>query len=195
MKRIDGVAVLIFALLALLAGCQPLPPVQDAAPAAQPVEPAPPTSKTPIPSGKLGLFQDAVHILHGKTVETFIRIEELEGKFAVMAIGVDDRLDMDSFTPVLEGRKLEILADLRFREAAADVMADYAALLSALSESQPQGPVDVAAERLAGSLGIFKNAAVPDGVGAAEVASLPDPAVVGGRRARPGAVSHVQRES
>lgn len=120
------------------------------------------------------LFRDAVNLLRDKTVETFIRMEELEGKFAVMSIGDNKPLELNAFTPVLEGRKLDILTDLRFREAAADLLADYAALLVAVADGSEPASVDIAAEKMETNLAVFRNAALPDGVGQAETTGIFD---------------------
>ncbi len=161
------------AVLMMAAGCQPLRTPQ-ASPVPEARQPAPSTAA---PAGKLDIFRDALGILRGKTVETFLRIEELEGKYAVMAADVDETLTLESFTPVLEGRKLRTLTDLRFREAAADVLNRYAALLYAVAAEGENGTdtgVDRAAEELAGTLAVFRNATPPDGIGRAEAAGVFD---------------------
>jgi hypothetical protein len=188
MIRINSVGgVLALALLLLSTGCQPLPEVRDTVPAPPPPSSAAPEKPQapPVPTGKMTLFQEAVHILYETIVETFLRIEELERKFTVMALDVDERLELDSFTPVLEGRKRETLTDLRFREAAAEVMADYAWLLRAVSAGAPPTAVDAAAEKLAGSLGVLTNAAVPDGIGEAEIVGIFDGVMTDLDRIRP----------
>jgi hypothetical protein len=159
------------AVLMTAASCQP---VRTPRPGPVPEVRKPAPTAAAVPAGKLNIFRDAVHILHGKTVETFLRIEELEGKYAVMATDVDDTLTLDSFTPVLEGRKLRTLTDLRFREAAADVLNRYAALLDAAAKDGMATGGDRAAGELAGSLAIFRNATVPDGVGRTEAAGIFD---------------------
>ncbi len=173
-SRAIGIAVVVFLGLFGAPGCQPLPEVGEPAPAASPPASKPEPPAVPVPAGKLNLFQNAIHTLHETTVETFIRIEELEGKYAVMSIDVNDALEVDSFTPVLDGRRLETLTDLRFREAAAEVMADYATLLHAVSAGDGREAVDAGAETLAASVGILQHAPVPDGIGPAEVAGIFD---------------------
>lgn len=158
------------AVLIAAAGCQPArTPRPNPVPEVR--KPAP-SAAAPVPAGKLDIFRDAVRTLHAKAVETFIRIEELEGKFAVMAADANDRLGMETFTPVLDGQKLTTLTDLRFREAAAEVLARYAALLLAVADGDLRRDVDPAAERLSGSLAVFRNSAAPDGVGRAEYAGI-----------------------
>lgn len=161
-------SLMMAVVLTMAAGCQTLPSRPVSAPEKRKPAPAPPA----VPVGKLKIFRDSLQILHGKTVETFLRIEELEGKYAVMATDIDETLTLDAFEPVLSGRKLQTLTDLRFREAAADLLYRYGELLYAVSEGPLQSAVDRSAEELSGTLAIFGNAALPEGVGEPEVAGI-----------------------
>jgi len=109
-----------------------------------------------IPTGKYELLKTSSESLYLKILDTYSRIEELQRRFAITT-APDSKITRNTFKPQIDGESYDLTPELRFREAALQVLVDYAAVLQAFSSKDYMTEVDKATQRLAGSLNNLSN--------------------------------------
>ena len=104
-----------------------------------------------IPNSKYELLQESTSSLLTTTENTYARIEKLQRRFAVTtAAGAE--INRNSFKPLIAGQSYDLTPELRFREAALEVLVDYVNVLCAFSTKDYLKNVDKATLRLGAGL-------------------------------------------
>lgn len=110
-----------------------------------------------IPISKYELLQESTSSLLTTTENTYARIEKLQRRFAVTTTS-DSVINRNSFKPLIAGRSYDLTPELRFREAALEVLVDYMNVLCAFSTKDYLKNIDKATLRLgAGLRDLFKS--------------------------------------
>jgi len=104
-----------------------------------------------IPIGKYELLKDSSESLYLHTIDTYSKIEQLQKRFAITT-APNSKINRNTFKPQIAGESYDLTPELRFREAALQVLVDYAAILQAFSSKDYMSQVDNATQHLAGSL-------------------------------------------
>lgn len=122
-------------------------------------------SATRISTGEFELLTESGATILRGTTDTYTRIEKLQRIFLVETAG-KAKLTIDSFSPIVKDRdgqiyNLDLRPELRFREAALDVLLKYFLVLQAFAERNFAGDVDKVAVELAGSMDALANTSTP----------------------------------
>lgn len=129
-SRLSVAKVRYFLLLAVIAACG---------------------SCSSIPVGKYQALQEASQSVLNNTSETYKRVEKLQRLFSVVT-APNQALARDSFKPQIDGQSYDLVPELRFREAALEVLVKYTVILHSFSAKDYVSEVDKASQQLAGSL-------------------------------------------
>ena len=105
-----------------------------------------------IPVGKYAALKDSSQSVLNNTTDTYTRIEKLQRYYLILT-APDKPIDRDTFKPhIVKGKRYDIVPELRFREAAFEVLVKYVTVLYGLSSKDYVSDVDKASQELAGSL-------------------------------------------
>lgn len=125
-----------------------------------------------IPAGKYENLKDTSHSLLQGTSDTYIRIEKLQRRF-VTATAPDKPIDRETFKPQIEGQSFDLVPELRYREAAFEVLVNYLKVLSTLSSKDYMADIDKASLELSGSLQtLLESSKVVDSAKAPQIAGI-----------------------
>jgi hypothetical protein len=128
-------------------------------------------STTQVPVGKYDVLAESGQNILSGTTETYTRIEKLQRRFVVETAG-SAPLTLESFEPRIDEQSFDLSPELRFREAALEVLVKYALVLQALAKHDFEGEVDKAAEELGGSLKSLAATTAPDNEAAAKASGI-----------------------
>jgi len=104
---------------------------------------------TPPPAGKYQALADASQTTLAATTGTYTRIERLQQRYLITRLLPEEELTTNSFKlpPTLD-----LTPELRFREAALEVLASYTTVLGAFAQRDFGEGIDVACEKLGASV-------------------------------------------
>jgi hypothetical protein len=106
----------------------------------------------PIPVGKYAALKDSSQSVLKNTTDTYTRIEKLQ-RYYLIITAPDTPIKQDTFKPrIVQWGSTDIVPELKFREAAFEVLVKYAYVLYGLSSKDYASDVDKASQELAGSL-------------------------------------------
>jgi len=109
-----------------------------------------------VPYDTLNASTQAVQAASGETYTRFLKLEHKQDVLsaAVTGIGAAPDIRLTTFDPLTE-KNTTYRQELEKREAALDILADYAKLLAALAKTDEQADVDAAATQLTSSVQSF----------------------------------------
>ena len=106
---------------------------------------------TSAPIGKYHALKDSSQSILANTTDTYTRIEKLQRRFVITS-APDKPINQDTFKPQINGQSYDLVPELRYREAAFEVLVKYLTVLSVLSSKDYMADVDKASIELSASL-------------------------------------------
>ncbi len=104
-----------------------------------------------IPVGKIELLTETSQTIYKNTIDTYARIEKLQRRFAVTTT-IDSNINRNSFKPQIEGQSFDLVPELKFREAAFEVLVKYFIVLHRFSSKDYMSDIEKATQILSGSI-------------------------------------------
>ncbi len=127
---------------------------------------------TSAPISKYQALKDSSQSLLTNTTDTYTRIEKLQRRF-VITTAFDKPINQDTFKPQIDGQSYDLVPELRYREAAFEVLVKYLTVLSVLSSKDYMADIDKASIELSGSLQtLIESSKVVDSAHAPQVAGI-----------------------
>ncbi len=127
---------------------------------------------TSAPIGKYQALKNSSQSLLSNTTDTYTRIEKLQRRFVITS-APDKPINEDTFKPQIDGQSYDLVPELRYREAAFEVLVKYLTVLSVLSSKDYMADVDKASIELSGSLqSLMESSKIIDSAHASQVAGI-----------------------
>ena len=125
-----------------------------------------------IPIAKFETLKESSESVLANTIDTYSRIEKLQRRFSIIT-APDSEIDRNTFKPIIEGQSFDLTPELRFREAAFDVLVTYTVVLHSLSSKNYMAKVDKSSQQLAGSINnLIETSEEMKGVDAAKASGI-----------------------
>jgi len=127
---------------------------------------------TSAPIGKYQALKNSSQSLLSNTTDTYTRIEKLQRR-VVITSAPDKPINEDTFKPQIDGQSYDLVPELRYREAAFEVLVKYLTVLSVLSSKDYMADVDKASIELSGShQSLMESSKIIDSAHASQVAGI-----------------------
>jgi hypothetical protein len=127
--------------------------------------------KASIPEARFHVLASSGARILTTTGDTYARIARIQQAFVIASMG-DEKLTVDSFRPVVEGRSFDLEPELALRQAALGVLVKYLRVLDALASGTADADVDKASLDLASALRGLAAVAGHEGDRASQVAGI-----------------------
>jgi hypothetical protein len=125
-----------------------------------------------VPVSKYQALKESSQSLLTNTTDTYTRIEKLQRRFVITS-APDSPINQDTFKPQIDGQSYDLVPELRYREAAFEVLVKYLTVLSVLSSKDYMADIDKASIDLSASIQtLMKKTKVVDSAHAPQVAGI-----------------------